>query len=374
MRHRAIRVILLLLAMAATGAAAYSIVTIEQRATPERGDLQVVRERVRSILVSISELRADERSYVAVGQGHQFWTSRVTNLLVGVDAKVRDLRRAVRSEAAAAAVDAAAVALDNFRKLDARAQEYVSLGHNLLASDLIFSDGVDMTDTAATQIDSALTQEMQAREHTLASLRRQQGWTTAGAGGVLLFVILLLAPLPGRREEAALDLPLETPPMVNLEPVLDLEGAARLCTELGRVKETREVPPLLARAAEILDAAGLVVWVSDRAGVELTPVLSHGYPAKVVAQMRSVPRDAQNAAALAFRSGQARVVAGTDMANGAVVVPLMTPAGCVGVLAAELRHGREQREPTRALATILAAQLATLVGAAPSTAAAQAQA
>ena len=420
MTPRAMRVILLLLAMAATGAAAYSIFSIEQRTAGERNELQAVREHVRGILVSILELRAGERSYVAVGQGHQFWTAHVTDLLVGVDATVRDLRSAVRSEAAAAAVDAAAVALDNFRKLDARAQEYVSLDQKLLASDLIFSDGVEMTGTAATQIDTALTQEIQAREQALATLRRQQGWTAAGAGGVLVLVMLLLAPLPARREAGAertrtgaaleetgapslkpagrdgrqpggrgpgividepgarglqieLDLALETP-MVSAEPVPDLDGTARLCTELGRVMETREVPPLLTRAAQILDAAGLVVWVSDHAGVELRPVLSHGYPEKIVAQMRSIPRDAQNAAALAFRSGQTRVVVGTDMANGAVVVPLITPAGCVGVLAAELRHGSEQRESTRALATILAAQLATLVGAAPSTGAAQAQA
>ena len=381
MRHRAVRVILLLLAMAATGAAASSIFSIEPRAAADRGELQAVRERVQAILVSISELRADQRSYVAVGQGHQFWTERVTNRLVGVEAKVQDLRSAVRSAAAAAAIGAAAVALDNFRKLDARAQQYVSLGQNLIASDLIFSDGVEMTSTAAAQIDTALTQELQAREQSLAALRRQQGWVAAGAGGVLLLVMLLLTPLPapslrGSRSDQPKDvhLPLETPPMVDLPPVPDLEGAARLCTEFGRVMETREVPPLLARAAEILDATGLVVWVSNRAGVELRPVLSHGYPEKVVAQMRSIPRDAQNAAALAFRSGQARVVAGTDMATGALVVPLMTPAGCVGVLAAELRHRSEQRESTRALATILAAQLATLVGAAPSTGAAQAHA
>ena len=67
-------------------------------------------------------------------------------------------------------------------------------------------------------------------------------------------------------------------------------------------------------------------------------------------------------------------MAGTDLTNGAVVVPLMTPAGCVGVLAAELRHGGERREATRALATIVAAQLATLVSAAPSAGAANAQA
>ena len=53
------------------------------------------------------------------------------------------------------------------------------------------------------------------------------------------------------------------------------------------------------------------------------------------------------------------------MASGAVVVPLMTPGGCGGVLAVELRHGREQSESVRALAMIFAAQLATLVGFAP---------
>jgi hypothetical protein len=40
---------------------------------------------------------------------------------------------------------------------------------------------------------------------------------------------------------------------------------------------------------------------------------------------------------------------------------MLTPGGCVGVLALELRHGGEQRDSVRALATIFAAQLAPLV-------------
>lgn len=389
MRHRGVRAILLLLALAATGAASYTIFTLEQRAGAERLAQQALRDRVKSVLASISELRAAERSYVAVGQGHQFWTARVTNLLVAIEASVRDLRNTVRSEVATASLDAASVALDTFKKLDARAQQYVRLDQGLLASDLIFSDGVEMTGTAATQIDTALAEEITSREATLTALHRQQAWTIAGAGGFLLVVMLLLTALPRRREASAeqpgweIDGPeptlaaskdkMTSQATESLDPAPDLAGAARLCTEFGRVMETREVPPLLARSAEILDAAGMVVWVSDRAGVELKPVLSHGYSEKLVCQMRSIPRDAQNAAALAFRLAQLRVVAGTDLTNGAVVVPLITPAGCVGVLAAELRHGGERRESTRALATILAAQLATLVGAAPSTGAAHAQ-
>ena len=46
-------------------------------------------------------------------------------------------------------------------------------------------------------------------------------------------------------------------------PEPDLAAAAHLCTELGRVMETRDVPPLLEGAARILNADGLIVWIWD---------------------------------------------------------------------------------------------------------------
>jgi hypothetical protein len=142
----------------------------------------------------------------------------------------------------------------------------------------------------------------------------------------------------------------------------DLLAAAHLCTELGRVDETREVAPLLQEAATILDAVGLILWVWDPQATELRPALAHGYSDKVIAQLPKVRRDTDNATAAAFRSVQMCVVNGSDSASGALVVPLMTPVGCMGVLAIELQHGGEQRESVRARATIFAAQLATWVG------------
>ena len=82
-----------------------------------------------------------------------------------------------------------------------------------------------------------------------------------------------------------------------------------------------------------------------------------------MAQLPRLMREADNATAGAFRSAQICVVRGTERSSGALVVPLMAPAGCVGVLAIELRQGNEQREPIRALATIFAAQVARLVDA-----------
>jgi hypothetical protein len=142
----------------------------------------------------------------------------------------------------------------------------------------------------------------------------------------------------------------------------DLLAAAHLCTELSRHGEMRETAPLLEEAARILDAVGLIVWVWDPQATELTPALAHGYSDKVLAQLPRVSRDADNATAAAFRSAQTCVVNGSDLASGALVVPLMAPAGCVGVLAIELQHSSAQRESVRALVTIFAAQLARLVG------------
>jgi GAF domain-containing protein len=82
----------------------------------------------------------------------------------------------------------------------------------------------------------------------------------------------------------------------------------------------------------------------------------------VLAQLPTVGRDADNATAAAFRSAQTCAINGSDHSSGALAVPLLTPAGCAGVLAIELQHGSEQTRSVRAVATIFAAQLAQLIG------------
>ncbi len=144
---------------------------------------------------------------------------------------------------------------------------------------------------------------------------------------------------------------------------VDFEAVAQLCTRLARALDVCDVTPVLDEAARVLRAVGLILWVGDRGGSELAPVFTHGYSNEMTAQLGRVSRDSDNAIARAFRSAEPRVVDGGDVATGAVVVPLLTPTGCAGVLALELRHGGERLQCVRAAATILAAQLATLVSA-----------
>jgi hypothetical protein len=167
------------------------------------------------------------------------------------------------------------------------------------------------------------------------------------------------APEPELALAPELDVPVMTAPRVTFD--FDLLAAARLCTSLGRANDVRDLAPLLAEVSELMDAAGLIVWAWSPSASALTPALAHGYPSALIARLPQVACDAPNATAAAFRSGEACTVDGGDSASDALVVPLLTGAGCPGVLAIELPPGAARRESTQALATIFAAQIARVV-------------
>jgi hypothetical protein len=222
--------------------------------------------------------------------------------------------------------------------------------------------------------------------------RKRELIIASGTAAAALLTLLLLAPRPPQdtleapktisavpKEVAADFLPLhdardpvpppvtETPPSIReAEPTatdpFDLGKVASLCTELARVVDTRSLPAVLEATASVLDANGVVLWIADPDGRELNPIVTHGYPVQLVTRLGTIPRDAPNATAAAFRTALLQTVHADSISNGAIAVPLVTPAGCVGVMAAEVRHGGERQEAKLAAAAIVGAQLATLVG------------
>ena len=139
-------------------------------------------------------------------------------------------------------------------------------------------------------------------------------------------------------------------------------GVAALCVDLARVVDTRALPSLLDRTADILDASGIILWIADPDGRELNPIFAQGYPQQLVNRLGTIPRDAENATAAAFRTSLLQTVLADSISGGAIAAPLVTSGGCVGVMAAEVRHDSERQDEKLAAATIVAAQLATLVG------------
>jgi hypothetical protein len=163
-------------------------------------------------------------------------------------------------------------------------------------------------------------------------------------------------------QESDRDAPADSP-SDERQPTVDarLEAVAALCTELGRAVGRDRVLTLLEYSARALDATGLIVWLWAESADGLRPVLVHGYSEQVLAHLPTVRRDADNATAEAFRTARACEVSPSAHATGALVVPLLIPEGCAGVLAVELQPGVEAPGSVRALATLLAAALAQFV-------------
>ncbi|MCM3879585.1 MAG: hypothetical protein ND807_05725 [Vicinamibacterales bacterium] len=370
MTTRLIRVLLVFIAVALVAAASYFLRQIDTTLVAERAASDSLRDQARTLAATIAEMRTAQVAYVARGQGEDFWMGRVNKLLPVVQRQMADFGGELASPAAQEAFEPASAAMDNFQKLDSRAQGFVKGGNGLLAADLIFTDGLEATTTARNQIDAALNEEMNTRQAGLTEQRRLQLAVLggAGAGVLLMLMILALTGAASIQAEAPVGL-LAHMAQEPAQPVAEhkavtqnLSNAAQLCTELGRVVEPRQLPVLLKRTAEILDASGIIVWVAEPAGNCMKPAMSFGYADQVISRMGSIHRDANNAAAAAYRTGEMRTV------NGALVMPLLTSDGCVGVVSAEMMGGSEKDESSQALAAIFAAQLATIVSPPPSTA------
>lgn len=391
MKSMAVRLALLGLLVVAISAAAYLVWTGESRGYIDRDAARAFDAAALDAGRDVLELRAAQQAYVAAGQGEEFWTSKVAAATTALRDTLTALRRQATSLQAQSAIDNAASTLQDFEQLDRRARDYARTGQKLLASDIIFAEGLEVTGAMAASLRQARSAELQSGDASAATLRRRQILAAGAAAAVALFAVVLLVPRPdapevplviprdvspaadyrvshpsefGRALDESSSQPKHasagTPPAVT--SAIDLASVASLCSQLALVVDTQALPALIERSAAVLDAPGIVLWIADPDGRELSPIITSGYSAQLVARLGTILRDADNATASAFRTSLLQTVAADAVSNGAIAAPLVTPAGCVGVMAAEMRHEGEKDSAKLAAATIVAAQLATLVG------------
>lgn len=378
-----VRLLLLAVCLAAIGSAAYLAWSFEQRIRHDDSRARRFDTLARAAGIAVADLRAAQESYVAVGQGEDFWFARVLAIRKDLDEKLTELKSLAAAPEAAIALDDAAGALQDFVQMDLRARDHVRSQQLALASDMVFGDGFDLTKKTGDAVERAVTAQSIARDAAVADTRRQQAQVLAGAAAVTVLGLLLLLPAGRRREPAppvfavapADEAPGQTlsdlddfggvAPVKAPEPAaasVNLPGMASLCGDLAKVTDTRALPALIERAASILGASGIVLWIADPDGRELSPIVVHGYPPQLANRFGNLAREAENVTASAYRTGLLQTMKGDAISNGAVAAPLVSTTGCVGVMAAEMRDGGEQQEGLLAAATIIAAQIATLVG------------
>lgn len=418
MTRPAVRIALVLLLLIGVGLAAWQSYLLETRLLEAQRVEQSFDGLRDQVLHAIDDARTAQQAYLAEGQGLDFWEAKFAEALAQLTQGLAAMRAAADGQPAAVeALDAADRALKVYEGIDRRVRSFVVNETSLMAADTVYEDALKTSGIIRTSVEEAHA-ALVGPARTGFQLRRQQ-YLLAGAavaGGVL--VSLLLLPT-GRRDEPTVELqipegslhladrplrsepvaavaseprhttsdvastrpepvaaaaPAATPPVVtsaapagemrrpaNLVPDEALDATAKVCTDLARVKDADELRDALGRAARLLDASGVIVWMTEAGGKSLKPLLTYGYPEEALRRIPTLPRDAGNATAAAFRDAVTQVVDATDSAPGAIAVPLLVPQGCVGVLAAEIGHGRESAVATRALAQIVAAQLAVLI-------------
>ena len=380
MRSLAARITVSTLAWLVLAGAAFFLIRTERQTIVDRATLRQFDLRAREVSDSLGELRAGQQAYVAAGQGVQFWMPKVGAMLDGISASINTLRQHALGSNARAALDAASSKLNDFADADKRARDYVKAGQQLMAADVIFTEGGPVAADAARNLESARLAEHEAFDSNEAADRRIEATVLAAAAGLVALAVLALLPVgsdasareilqqvapPAPAPDAVVIRAPEAPRVARPASASILKAASRLCTELGRISDADQLHQLIGQAADMMDASGLIVWVGSADGADLRPVLSHGYQPQTVARMPSVPRNEDNAAAAAYRSGELQIVLSRPGATGAVIAPLLATDGCVGALSAEIRSGGEVSDSVQALATIFAAQIAGVVAVAP---------
>ena len=385
MKSSPVRIAVFVLFVLAVFAAGYRLLDLQQQASADSKRKTEFDTSLNNILVSVSDLRAAQQAYVADGQEGTFWITRVGLIQKTILDDLARLTSLASSSKATESLSAATMVMSDFSKMDKHVAEYRRNGHRLMASDLIFTEGQEMTNIAAKHLRTALTQEQELRASLDKQRLRDQAATIFGAAAVGLLTTLLLLPFsrPAVASPTALnaDQPLDivktlggstVPPLVTKSaPSTSLAEIAELCSDFSRVTDADTLPTLLRRASGLINGARIVVWLADPTGVQLRPVLAHGYRAEMLDQLGAIKTDADNATATAFREGTSEIVsAGTDDdSSGALIVPIFTGLNCMGVITAEFKNGEESEEKCEAVTKIIAAQLAGLV---PSPARAQA--
>jgi hypothetical protein len=364
--------------LVAVAGAAFFVFRSEQQIATLKSTLRAFDLQMREATDLLAELRLGQQAYVAEGQGGDFWMSKVATLHESATAKLTALRHSPVSAATSTSLDEALATLGEFANIDRRTRDYINAHQSLMAADIIFTEGRASAAAAARYVETARQAEHQAFDLAEASLRKDEAIAVGGAAGLAVLVVLLLTPRP--RTPAAVETAdigtgrsitsIAPPPVVATPPSAQthrhgtvLKAAASLATDLGRVRDADEMRRLLSRAATLMDASGVLILLGDTTASSLQPVLAHGYSAEALSRMQPVPRSADNAAAAAYRTGKMQIVLSQPGgAAGAVVAPILAAEGCVGALSAEIHGGGEASDSVQALATIVAAQLATMVG------------
>jgi hypothetical protein len=386
MFRRTVRIACLVLGLLATAGLTFRALQDEHALSKARQDAAAADTAVSRTSELLLDIRASMHAYVAPGQGLPFWAKRtqenidlLRQNLVALDAMV-----AANGGSLAESLDS----VDQLTAAESRARTHVSRGETQLAGDVIFTEVRDLLAGATNQADTARVDLKRRNEQRQASLRSEQQMLAAAALGLWIALAIFLVPTPAtvavkdpaqwRSElKSTIEKPIPVtpealvasppaPPALPAPPadpgvsLSSMRTLTEICTDLSSLSDPGALHGALERVSAMMNATGLIVWVASNDGGSLSPVATHGFDPNLVARIGKIPRDSANLTAAAFRENTPKISAPTASTPAALAVTMCGPTGPAGVLSIELKAGQTVDEQRIALASVIAAQLATL--------------
>jgi hypothetical protein len=370
MQRRATRIAILCLLLAAGGFAGFVAWSADH------GVHQLDRQRdarsaaIDALLSSIATISSVQQAYSDYGRRDVASFTRVSLLVDRITTDAAGLRATRGSTVSSERLEEFWTALSALMGAESRARERLAGGDEGGAADAVLALAREHVNVLGSSLRAFRAAEVQSYQATRAAAARWS-WVSLGIAGTLWAAgLIAFAIWPRQRtiDAVAVAQPseiLEPAPalIVAPGPAIDLTSAAALSIELAQLIDQAALPGVLAKAAAILGARGVIVWIG--AGAELFAVAAHGYDEALLKRIRPIARDADNATAAAWRRGELLTLPADAAGYGAIVAPLLGPSGCVGVLAAEVSGDRDGDPSTQAVAMILASQFAGVLAAWP---------
>jgi hypothetical protein len=377
MQRRGTRIAILCLLLTAGGLAGFVVWSADRNVHRLDQEHESKSTTIDALLTSIATIASAQQAYTDYGRRDVASLTRVSLLVDRITTDAAGLRATPDSTASSERLEEFWTALSALMSAESRARERLAGGDDLGAAEATLASAREHVTTLSSSLRAFRSTELQSYQAARAAAALRSRMSLGVLAALWAFGLVAFAVSPWQRsaqddttveaadvqEPAPAPVIVETAPVAETSPSIDLRAAAALSADLSQLTDQNAIPPLLARAANILGARGLIIWMG--AGAELFAVAAHGYDEALLARIRPIPRQADNVTAAAWRKGDLLTVPADADGFGAIVAPLLGPEGCAGVLAAEVCGQREPDEATQAMTMILASQFAGVLAAWP---------
>ena len=378
MQRRGTRITVLCLLLAAGGLAGLVVWSAERNIQQLDQARDNKSTTIEALLTSIATIASAQQAYTDYGRRDVASLTRVSLLVDRITTDAAGLRATRASIVSGERLEEFWTALSALMGAESRGRERLAGGDDVGAADAILGAARDHVNGLNSSLRAFRSTELQSYQAARASatLRSHVSLGVLAAlwaRGLVAFAVSprqpavqgdAIAPGPAAADIQTSDV--QEPPaaaVVETRPSLDLGAAAALSADLSQLTDQTALPALLARAANILGARGLIMWMG--AGSELFAVAAHGYDEALLGIIGPIPRQADNLTAAAWRRGELLTLPADADGCAEIAAPLLGPAGCAGVLAAEVSGQREPDAATQAMTLILASQFAGVLAAWP---------